>query len=175
MKTVTLLRHGQPVGGRLYRGNQDDPLTDLGWHQMSKAVNGKLWDLIISSPLLRCSEFAKNLAREQNILCQLKDDLVELGFGVWQGKSPDEIGLAKVKAFKNNPRQNKPQGAEDLAQFQQRVLSVYNQIKKQPEQRILLIAHAGVIRVIKAYLDKIDLDDIFQVEVPLAICEEVTI
>jgi len=24
---LSLLRHGEPIGGRIYRGNQDDPLT----------------------------------------------------------------------------------------------------------------------------------------------------
>ena len=31
---LDLLRHAEPKGGRLYRGNQDDALTDKGWNQM---------------------------------------------------------------------------------------------------------------------------------------------
>ncbi len=175
MKQLDLLRHGKTKGGRLYRGSQDDLLTDEGWKQMQVATNGKHWDMIISSPLLRCSKFAHYLADKQGITCQLDVGLIELGFGVWQGKSAVEIGLDKVAAFKQNPHQNKPQGAEDLINFQKRVLRVYNNLKNYPNQHILLIAHAGVIRIIKAHLLGIKLDKIFSIEVPLAACQSIKI
>jgi hypothetical protein len=42
---LDLLRHGEPEGGRLYRGNLlDDPLSEKGWQQMQASVNGKHWD-----------------------------------------------------------------------------------------------------------------------------------
>ena len=44
--TLDLLRHGEPKGGRLYRGNQDDPLTQKGWNQMLDSTQGKQWDFI---------------------------------------------------------------------------------------------------------------------------------
>ena len=36
--TIDLIRHGEPVGGRKYRGQIDDPLSDKGWTQMRQAV-----------------------------------------------------------------------------------------------------------------------------------------
>lgn len=172
MQSIDLLRHGLTVGGRLYRGKQDDVLTNEGWMDMSAATDYKLWDVIVSSTLLRCSEFAKSLSNEQNIPCHLDDRLEELGFGVWQGKSPDEIGLDVIKDFKKDPIINKPEAAENLLDFQQRVLEAYQEILINfPDQEILLIAHAGVIRVITAHLLGIELKDIFSIEVPLAKCE----
>jgi len=33
------MRHGEPVGGRAYRGHSiDDPLSEKGWQQMWDAV-----------------------------------------------------------------------------------------------------------------------------------------
>jgi alpha-ribazole phosphatase/probable phosphoglycerate mutase len=29
-----MIRHGESVGGRRYRGQLDDPLRDKGWRQM---------------------------------------------------------------------------------------------------------------------------------------------
>jgi len=29
--TIDLLRHGEPVGGKRYRGQIDDPLSEKGW------------------------------------------------------------------------------------------------------------------------------------------------
>ena len=31
---IDLIRHGEPVGGRRYRGQIDDPLSEKGWKQM---------------------------------------------------------------------------------------------------------------------------------------------
>ena len=53
---IDLIRHGQPVGGRRYRGQIDDPLSERGWEQMWSAVrNPAPWEEIICSPGA-CSE-----------------------------------------------------------------------------------------------------------------------
>ena len=36
--TIDLIRHGEPVGGKKFRGSTDDPLSELGWQQMTAAV-----------------------------------------------------------------------------------------------------------------------------------------
>ena len=39
--TIDLIRHGEPVGGRRYRGGRmDDPLSEKGWAQMSGRGGG---------------------------------------------------------------------------------------------------------------------------------------
>ncbi|MCU7967191.1 MAG: histidine phosphatase family protein, partial [gamma proteobacterium symbiont of Bathyaustriella thionipta] len=54
--TITLLRHGEPEGGTVFRGITDDLLTEMGWQQMNDAVNTlKNIDIILSSPLRRCA------------------------------------------------------------------------------------------------------------------------
>lgn len=172
MQSIDLLRHGLAVGGRLYRGNKDDVLSDKGWMQMSAATDHKLWDVVVGSTLLRCNHFTKALSNEQDIPYELDYRLEEIGFGIWQGKSPDEIGLDVIKAFKKDPIKNKPEGAENLVDFQKRVLEVYQEILLNfPDQEILIVTHAGVIRVIKAHILGIELNDIFNIEVPMAKCE----
>ena len=75
--TFDLMRHGTPVGGRKYRGQIDDPLSAEGWAQMRAAVAGQCpWDVIISSPLLRCVEFARELAQRHDLALELDDRLV---------------------------------------------------------------------------------------------------
>ena len=58
-----LIRHGEPAGGPMFRGSKDDPLSDTGWQQMNAAIrDDDQWDVIITSPLLRCRLFAEQLA-----------------------------------------------------------------------------------------------------------------
>ena len=169
---IDLLRHGEPIGGRMYRGNQDDPLSQKGWNEMLNSTQGKHWDYIASSSLVRCSDFAKHLAKEQNIRFDLFDDFIELGFGDWQGKTAKEIGQSKVDLFKSNPLNHTPNNAENLFDFQHRVLSKFDHIIKNTQgKKLLIIAHAGVIRVIKSHLLNLELEKMFTIEVISGSCE----
>ena len=48
---IDLLRHGEPLGGRRYRGQRDDPLSEQGWRQMRASVGGyREWQAVVSSP-----------------------------------------------------------------------------------------------------------------------------
>lgn len=171
--TLDLLRHGEPEGGRLYRGNLlDDPLTIKGWQQMQISTNNKHWDFIATSPMIRCQAFAQHLSQTQQIEMQIFESLKEIGFGDWQGKSAKEIGQTVVDEFKQNPVENRPTGAERLCDFQTRVLSALAQITQTKEkQSVLIIAHAGVIRVIKSHLLGLPIEKMFTMEVYSASCE----
>mgnify|MGYP003969913879 CR=1 FL=1 len=170
---LDLLRHGEPKGGRLYRGNQDDALTDKGWQQMLDSTQNKTWDFIATSPLVRCADFAKHLSATQETPYQVFDEFQELGFGDWQGKSAAEIGQNTVDQFKANPIANRPPNAEYLHGFQTRVLSVFESIiqNKQQYQSVLIVAHAGVIRVIKSHLSQSPIEKMFTIEVISGSCE----
>ncbi len=170
---IDLLRHGEPRGGRLYRGTQDDPLTKKGWQQMLDATHAKSWDMIATSPLLRCCEFTKHLSNTQHIPYQIFNDFKELGFGDWQGSSAKTIGQKIVDEFKANPIQYRPPNAEDLYAFQARVLSTFDQIiqNNTQHQSILIVAHAGVIRVIKSHLLQQPIERMFTIQVVSGSCE----
>ena len=105
--TLDLMRHGEPVGGRKYRGQIDDPLSEKGWAQMQAAVGDAApWTRIVSSPLLRCRAFAEALAGRHELPLILDDRLREVGFGIWEGKSAAEIELeapGTLARFKADP------------------------------------------------------------------------
>ena len=164
---IEVMRHGEPVGGRRYRGHGvDDPLTDLGWQQMWDAVEGHPgWDFIVSSPLSRCHEFAQQLSKKLKIGYGLDDRFREIGFGVWEGLTPDEILSQDSHAldhFYADPVNNRPEGAEPLDAFSERVWEGYNDLrKKHVNQSILIVAHAGVVRAITANTLHMSLDDVY--------------
>jgi alpha-ribazole phosphatase/probable phosphoglycerate mutase len=153
--TIDLLRHGEPVGGRRYRGQIDDPLSDKGWQEMRDAVSQQRpWQTIISSPLKRCSEFAAELSEQMGISLTFDDRLKEVGFGNWEGFSGDELRAEdpdQLMRFYHDPIKHRPQNAEPLPSFNQRVSQAYNQAtRKHSGRHILVISHAGVIRSILA-------------------------
>ncbi len=169
---VELLRHGEPKGGRLYRGNQDDALTDKGWAQMHASTEGKNWDFIATSPLIRCFDFAKYLSDTDGTPFEVFNDFEEIGFGDWQGRSTKDIGQGVVDAFKADPINHQPKNAENLHDFQARVLSAFEQITQQKSNNcVLIVAHAGVIRVIKSHLLHQPIENMFTMNVISGSCE----
>lgn len=152
MTIIDFIRHGEPVGGQRYRGDGiDDPLSKTGWQQLWQAVEPTQdWSRIISSPMLRCSEFAHALGKQHGLPVNVIFELREVGFGSWEGKSRDEIirlNTAEYDDFYADPVHKRPPGAEDLHQFGERIAQVYGQlITDYPDEHLLVVAHAGVIR-----------------------------
>ncbi len=164
---IDIIRHGEPEGGRRYRGySVDDPLSKVGWQQMWAAVPEQAtWEHIITSPLSRCLRFAEALADTLSIDYTVDDNLKEIGFGVWEGRTPEDIKHNEgdaLQRFINDPVNNRPEGAEPLDSFADRVWSVYEEtVKNHHGQHILMIGHAGVIRAITSKILGMPLDDVY--------------
>lgn len=154
---IDLMRHGEPVGGRAYRGhNIDDPLSEKGWQQMWDSVGSHCpWDHIISSPLTRCLSFARALAEDNKLDVSVEDNFKEVGFGSWEGLTPDQImadNRQEYDDFYKDPVHNRPAGAEPLDDFCSRVISAYQKTTiDNIGKHNLIVAHAGVIRAIIAH------------------------
>lgn len=164
---IDVIRHGEPVGGRRYRGyGIDDELTETGWTQMRAAVPlDPPWDHIVSSPLKRCLAFSQELANDMQIGISIDDRVKEIGFGVWEGKTPEDILAEDPEAlnhFYDDPVNNRPEGAEPLDTFSQRVWDAYQDIlKEHKDKHVLIVGHAGVARAITANVLKMSLDDVY--------------
>jgi len=164
---IDVIRHGEPVGGRRYRGySVDDPLTDKGWEQMRTAVAESAdWQHIVSSPLKRCLEFSQELADDLQVNITVEDNMKEIGFGDWEGKTPEEIIAEDSEAlnqFYKDPVNNRPNGAEPLDRFSQRVWNAYQNTAEQHQgKHVLIVAHAGIARAITANILNMSLDDVY--------------
>jgi len=167
---IDIIRHGEPVGGRMYRGHRDDPLSELGWQQMQHAVDGyNAWQAIHSSPLLRCSEFAKTLAVKNDIPLHFDDRFKEIAWGDWEGKTSKAICADqpdRLFRFRSDPIRLRPKGAEDIRDFRQRIYDGWlDMIKLNHGKHILLVAHAGVIRAIISIVLDSPVQNMFNIKV----------
>lgn len=168
--TLDLMRHGEPVGGRKYRGQTDDPLSEKGWAQMRSAVGAHCpWQAVVSSPLSRCADFARELAARHGLPLAFDERLIELGFGSWEGRTPDELTAEDpdmLSKFRCDPIAHAPPGAEPLTAFRHRVLAAWNtMLESHSGKHVLVVAHAGVIRVLVAHVLNTPLQHLFRLQV----------
>ncbi|HSD97630.1 MAG TPA: alpha-ribazole phosphatase family protein [Sulfuricaulis sp.] len=171
--TLDLMRHGEPVGGRRYRGQTDDPLSEKGWAQMRNAVGDHCpWQAVISSSLSRCADFARELAKRRQLPLDIDARLIELGFGTWEGRTPDELTAADpeiLNRFRHDPVTHAPAGAETLTAFRDRVISAWDSLlERHAGKHVLVVAHAGVIRMVVAHVLNVPLQHLFRLQVPNA-------
>ena len=168
-----LLRHGEPVGGKKYRGQTDDPLSEKGWQQMRAAVGKHCpWDVIISSPLSRCAAFAQELSARHGLALELDARFMELGFGEWEGRTAADL-LAhdplRLTRFWQDPVKHAPPGGELLAVFRERVAGGFDEIlTRHAGRHVLIVCHAGVIRLLVSRVLEMPLDRMFRLDVPNA-------
>ena len=167
---VDLIRHGEPVGGRRYRGQMDDPLSDEGWRQMMDAVEGcREWQHIVTSPLRRCREFAIRLGKQLDIPVQDEARFKEIGFGVWEGRTAEELRRSDpefLACFYNDPITHRPEGAEDSRVFIDRVDNAWRELLAcHAGQHVLVVAHAGVIRAVIGHVLEMPACNMFRLQI----------
>ncbi|PWB51672.1 MAG: histidine phosphatase family protein, partial [Nitrosomonadales bacterium] len=156
-----------------FRGHTDDPLSETGWKQMRAAVQGgSLWQTVVSSPLLRCAGFAAELAAGAGIPLETDERLREIGFGAWEGRSPEELmqdDPGCVDRLWRDPAGFTPPGGEGLAAFAARVAEGWNDLLlRHAGKHILVVAHGGVNRVILCQALQIPVHNMFCLDVPHA-------
>ncbi|WP_298773053.1 histidine phosphatase family protein [uncultured Shewanella sp.] len=153
MKTdLYLLRHGECQGGHILRGRVDVPLSSNGFVQMQRAIE-KLPqdpDVIVSSPLRRCIEFAHQLHVQKGIELRVYDGLKEMDFGDWDGRTFDELYATfepALSRYWRDPWNETPPNGEPMLMFEHRVDNAWQQLLECFKgRRVLVVAHGGVIR-----------------------------
>lgn len=167
---LDLLRHGETELGGGLRGSLDDVLTAKGWEQMHAAVIDQgPWDRLVSSPLQRCARFAEELAERFGLPVVLDKDLQELHFGVWEGQSAAALMETDAEAlgkFWADPYGFTPPEGEPVTAFSARVLAAVERLHQAyAGERVLLISHGGVMRLLLARARGLPREQLLNVEV----------
>jgi broad specificity phosphatase PhoE len=127
------------------------------------------WDRIFSSPLQRCAAFAGEFARQHGIPFTQEPGLAEIDFGEWEGRSATELMQRCPEAlseFWRDPSHATPPGGESLLQFNHRVVTTWESLHRNNEdQRLLLVTHGGVIRMLLCHLQGWPLNRLMEFEV----------
>lgn len=174
MKMISLLRHGITESIAVFPA-ADARLSAEGLSQMrARLPQLESVDAIISSPYLRCAQFAEVIANEKAIELQQDSRLAEFNFGDWIGQ-PHALLAANPNftAFQAAPFNSAssaalPKNSEGFSDFSARILEVINDIQNSKAQHCLLITHGGVIRFILLHVLQMPISQWYRIRVDFA-------
>lgn len=154
MRTVYLLRHGQPQGAGVSRclgGRSDPPLSPEGIRacaQLAPALARLNVQTLGCSPLRRCRETAALLFPGLEPVCL--PGLAELDCGDWDGLPFSEIRARWPEHYARRGRDPSlpPPGGETLDQAAARARAALAALLAETEGDLALVAHSGLNRAL---------------------------
>ncbi len=153
-----LLRHGQtPMSvQKRYAGRSDVPLTDAGVRQAAAAAKRLAsagLDVIVTSPLVRATRTAEEVAAVTGAQVVTEDGFRETDFGAWEGQTFAEVRErwpAEMAAWLADPAVPPP-GGESFAEVSKRVTDALQHVLAGWErQTVLIVSHVTPIKTLVA-------------------------
>ena len=131
-------KQAERLGAALAKSQAQEPLNVIG--------------AIYSSDLWRAYDTALSISKATGVPVVADEGLRERGFGVFEGKTFDEIAqLWPDQSLRWRQRDPHfcPEGGESLTQFTARILQASQTLAaRHPGQQIALVAHGGVMDVL---------------------------
>lgn len=122
----------------------------------------KDFDLIISSSSQRCQLLAKYF----QLNYETDERIREMNFGDWELRKWSEIPKEEINPWYEDFITIKAKNGENLLEMQTRVSEFWNElISKENTNKVLIIAHAGVIRLIIQAILQFPLENIFSIQI----------
>jgi probable phosphoglycerate mutase len=201
-KKIYLIRHGKIDTGneKRYVGITDLLLNNEGVEQANflKSYFSHIpIDKVYTSPLKRCLQTSKIICEEKNQDYIIVEELREINMGIWENKPIEHIKKDFPQLYEERGKNLEyfiPPEGESFHQLANRVLLAFDNIVKNKcesnelshlpigagengthrgnYENIIIVAHAGVNRVILSQILGYSMQDIFSIEQPYGCVNE---
>ena len=173
---IIFIRHGETDMNKanLYFGHLDPELNEVGKNQLQKTRKllkyfEKDIHIVFFSDLKRCTESMNTLKINENIKKIADSSFRELNFGIFEGKTYEQIKSEFPEEAKKMEKDWKnfkvPQG-ESLKELMKRVIEKLEQlIEKYKNKTIVIVSHAGVIKTVISYYLYGNLDGYWKIKI----------
>lgn len=152
---IYYVRHGQTdwnLARKMQGGETERDLNETGIKQAEetkKQLENVQYDIVIRSPMNRAKQTAEIINEERNVPIIIDERMRERKLGELEGK---EISTEMEKKIWNYDLNYQIPGGENIRDFEKRILEFFEEIKqKYSDKTILIVAHGGVAKIIKAH------------------------
>lgn len=158
MTLLLLIRHGMTdaTGERLTGWTPGIHLSERGREQAEQLAE-RLANVpiaaIYSSPLERCRETATPLASARRLRVREREDLGEVRFGAWTGRSLKQLARTRLwRSLQRAPSSVRFPGGESLTDVQERMVRELGRIAEaHPNSTVAVFSHGDPIRLAVAH------------------------
>jgi alpha-ribazole phosphatase len=167
---IYLIRHSRvKVSSDTCYGQTDVLLADSFLEEVQQIKN-QLPDfseavLIITSPLQRCLQLARQLSFNQDKQIVIDKRLLELNFGEWEMQKWQEMDSHLLQEWMDDYVYVVPPQGESYQALFIRCQDFWQALLKQSFSTVLVITHAGVIRALIALLLEMPLKNAFAIQI----------
>lgn len=169
---IFLIRHGQirVTAPRRFIGQLDLPLTPKGRLQMARvavSMQPESISAIYTSPLQRARESAAIVAGRLGLTLHTEPDLNEINLGLWDGLSFAEVKQRFPGEYEKRGQQlavYRTPGGESFSDLQIRSIKALDNIVQKSSGNILIVAHAGINRVLLCHFMGLGLARLFDIK-----------
>ncbi len=169
---IYLIRHGQINGHEKMPifGQTDVDVTEIGLLQLERVAERlRLVEpgVIYASDLKRSMRGATQIGAYHNVPVRFLPELREMYFGEWEGFTLSQV----IEDFPQEVEKRKkdlagyacPGGGESMFSLSERVLPAFERIRAEHSgEDVIIVAHAGVNRVILAHALGLEMSCIFR-------------
>lgn len=159
---IHIIRHTQVIVPDSVCFGQTDVDLRPEWKQDLENVQiDDAYDVVYSSPLKRCTQLAAYFG-----LDYVKENrLIELNFGDWELQKWDDIPKDEILPWFADFVNVFPKNGENLLSLQKRVSDFFEEIQeKHPNDKVLIITHSGVIRLLIQNVMEFPLENMFRIQ-----------
>lgn len=160
-----IVRHGETEenAAGVLMGHHHGVLTEAGRQQAkdtAKALKNYKFAHIYCSDLNRCIDTAEAIKEyHPDTPLTFTKEIREVHMGIFQGKKKVEVDW---ESLKGDALDRKPEGGESLKELRERVLNFVKECyENYPNDNVLFITHAGVIRQLVSHFTKMSSKDVF--------------
>jgi broad specificity phosphatase PhoE len=155
MNPILFVRHAETDLAGKFCGHSDPTLNAAGRQQVTEILHSlSAWptiEVVYTSDLSRARQTAETIADHYDALLEVRYQLREISFGLWEGLTWDEILLRYPEEarqwMEQYPAGTAPQG-EPFHDFESRVLHEMKFLREQADAaQIAVVTHAGFLRV----------------------------
>jgi probable phosphoglycerate mutase len=175
MAVFLLIRHGHnDMIGRGLAGRMPDIHLDSRGRQEAEELAERLARTpirrIYSSPLERCLETAEPLARRLDLEVNILEDVNEIEFSGWAGRSFDELdGHPKWRQFNTFRSGTRIPNGELFIEVQKRMVAAMEKLRGEfPDDVVAVFSHGDPIKTALCHYAGIPLDFALRLEIGLA-------
>ena len=170
-KKILLLRHGQietATNEKRFIGQIDLPLSVVGKAQAAywqSCLASLALGSVVASPLSRCLETARIITGGQ---CEIETipGLREIGLGQWEGVRVSEVKSRWPDAYRQRGLDMagfRPPDGESFLDLKKRVVPAFEAAVEKSDSPVLLVTHAGVIRMLLCQILGMPTENLFRI------------